>query len=275
MPDPLYRRIADDLEQQIASGVLLPGAKLPTEQELRAQFRASRNTVRDAVRFLTTRGLVQTWPGQGTFVIVKTEPYVTTLSADPKTGLGGGEGEAFKAEVLAQGRDPFTPNPRVEIKQAAGVIAEELRLDAGANIVSRHQERYIDQAPSSLQTSYYPMSLVHDGAQMLMVASDIMPGTVKYLGDVLGLRQTRYRDRITVRPPSAEESAFFRLPDSGLVSVLETFRTAFDGNDKPFRLTVSVYAADRNHFAVFGGAVPTRVRHGQSPGERPTQDRDD
>ena len=260
MPEPLYRRIADSLQVQIESGALQPGAKLPTELELREQYGASRNTVRDAVRWLTIRGLVETWPGQGTFVVQKAEPFVTTLSADPETGLGGGEGAAYMNEVRLQGRKPDASTPRVESLQASGAVAEELHIPAGTSVVSRRQERFIDGAPFSLQTSYYPMSLVDAGAARLLEAAPIEPGTSRYLEAALGLQQSRYRDTITVRAPSPAETTFFSLPGSGRVSVFETLRTAFDNRDKPFRLTVSVYAADRNEFAVFAGLVPAEAR---------------
>jgi GntR family transcriptional regulator len=262
---PLYRQIADDLQHQIEDGILMPGQRLPTEPELRARYGASRNTVRDAVRWLTTRGLVRTRPGQGTYVVERAEPFITTLSSHPVTGLGGGEGQAFQAEVVAQGRNPRTSQPRVAVLQAAGVVADELRVAAGSSVVSRHQERFIDGSPFSLQTSFYPMALVHGGAVRLLEASSILPGTGTYLGEVLGLRQARYSDLITVRTPTVSETMFFELPDSGRVSVFETFRTAFDAEDRPFRLTVSVFAADRNEFAVFSGVVPAEARAVRSP----------
>ncbi len=262
---PLYRQIADDLQRRIDTGILTPGQRLPTESELQAQYGASRNTVRDAVRWLTTRGLVRTRPGRGTFVAEPTEPFITTLSADPETGLGGGEGRAFHAEVLAQGRSPDASEPRVSVLQAAGVVADELQVAVGTSVVSRHQERFIDGAPFSLQTSYYPMALVHAGATHLLTPEAIHPGTGAYLEEVLGLRQARYSDLITVRTPTASETLFFELPDSGRVPVFETFRTAFDADGRPFRLTVSVFAADRNEFAVFSGVVPEKARTVRSP----------
>jgi DNA-binding GntR family transcriptional regulator len=134
MPDPMYRQIAEDLRQKIESGELGHGDQLPTELELRERYEASRNTVRDAVKWLTTRGLVETRPGQGTFVVD--------------------------------------------------------------------------------------------------------------------------RDKITVRAPDADETAFFRLPDDGRVAVFEILRTGFDEQGTPIRLTVSVYPADRNQFAVHIGRVP-------------------
>jgi GntR family transcriptional regulator len=260
VPDPRYRQIADELERQIAAGALAPGERLPTELVLQDLYAASRNTVRDAVRWLTIRGLVETRAGQGTFVFQQPEPYMTTLSADPETGLGGGEGEAFTREAATQGRQARTSQPQVELSQAGRLVAAELQVPEGSAVVSRRQERVVDDAPYSLQTSYFPMWLVEAGAASLLIAEGIMPGTASYLRTAVGIEQARYRDRITVRVPDDTEMAFFRLREEGRVAVFETFRTAFDTTDKPFRLTVSIFAADRNQFAVFTGQVPDTAR---------------
>ena len=74
MADPMYRQIADDLRRQIEDGELAPGSQLPTELELREKYNASRNTIRDAIKWLITRGLVETRPGQGTFVVAEITP---------------------------------------------------------------------------------------------------------------------------------------------------------------------------------------------------------
>src|SRR5690348_9836478 len=127
----MYRQIADDLQHQIESGALPYGAQLPTEIALREQYEASRNTVRDAIKWLTARGLVETRPGQGTFVPEKIHPFVTTLTGDPETGRGGGEGGVYIAEVAASHRNPQIIEPRVEIQMAEGPVARSLRIEDG------------------------------------------------------------------------------------------------------------------------------------------------
>ncbi len=259
MPDPMYRQIAEDLRQKIESGKLSQGTQLPTELELREQYDASRNTVRDAVKLLITRGLVETRPGQGTFVVEKIDPFVTTL--DLETGFGDRGGAAYEFEVAARSRKSSTPEPRVEIQQASGTTAAELQLTEGAQVVSRHQPRYIDGTPWSLQTSFYPMSLVEQGATKIIQAVDMPDGVVNYVEKTLGIKQVGWRDKIVVRAPNATETAFFRLPDDGRVAVFEISRTAFDDSGKPLRLTVTVYPADRNQFVINVGNVPPADTH--------------
>ena len=122
-------------------------------------------------------------------------------------------------------------------------------------MISRHQKRFIDGTPWSLQTSYYPRGFAQR-AERLTDADDIADGTVKYLSETLGLRQVGYRDWITVRAPEATEAVFFGLPQDGRVGVYEIFRTAFDQTGKPMRLTVTVFPTDRSQFVVNVGDVP-------------------
>jgi GntR family transcriptional regulator len=252
----MYRQIAEQLREQIQSGKLAPGNQLPTEGELRVQHDASRNTIRDAIKSLISLGLVETRPGQGTFVVERIDPYVTDLSAEPETGLGGGEGATFLSRVSEQAGKTEFSEPQVEIQKALGDIAIRMRVPEGTSVICRHQRRYIDQVPWSLQTSCYPRGLVAQGAERLLEVDDISEGTVRYLGDTLGLKQDAYQDWIKVRAPDAYEARFFNLPPDGRVGVFEIFRTAFDQKGCPMRLTVTVFPTDRNQFIVNVGNVP-------------------
>jgi GntR family transcriptional regulator len=270
--DPMYRQIADDLRRQIESGDLPRGSQLPTELELSEKYDASRNTVRDAVKWLITRGLVETRPGQGTFVVNKIIPFVTTLTGDAQTGFGGGEGDIYCMEVKTTARVPTASLPRVELQQAAGTVATDLQVEENSPIVSRHQQRFIDGTPWSLQTSFYPMRLVEQGAFRLIQATNIEGGTVAYLAETLQAEQVGWRDMIRVRAPDQVESTFFGLPDDGRVSVIETRRTAFDGDGNAVRLTISAYPADRNQFAVNVGNVPPDLTDPTAPGPQISAD---
>jgi len=255
MPEPLYRQIADDLRNRIESGELAQGSQLATEVELRDQYNASRNTVRDAIKWLTTLGLVETRPGQGTFVIEKPTPFVATLTGDADSGQ---EDAVYQAEARESGRISTNGAPRVEIQKAGRVLARALRLEEGTEVVSRHQERFLDDTPWSLQTTFFPMALVEAGATRLLLPTDIPEGAVAYLGEKFGLKQVGYRDTISVRPPDENEAGFFKLPADGSISVFEIHRLSFDENGNRIRLTITVYPADRNRFRLEVGKVPAR-----------------
>jgi GntR family transcriptional regulator len=257
MANPMYREIADDLRAQIKGGGLEPGQQLQTEIELREHYAASRNTIRDAIKLLIAWGLVETRPGQGTFVVRKIEPYVTTLTGSPKVPILYGEvDDSAAGETTGRERVLFSTDPQVEIQKAPADIARLLELAEGSQIISRHQKRSIDATPWSMQTSFYPMGFVLKGADRLIQADDISIGTMKYLEQTLGLKQVGYRDWITVRTADSTEARFFSLSSDGRVSVFEVFRTAYDQTGTPMRLTVTVYPTDRNQFVVNAGTVP-------------------
>jgi len=66
------RNLTDELihrlSEEITAGNLSPSARLPTEQEMMANFGVSRTVVREAIAVLRAEGLVQTRQGSGAFV---------------------------------------------------------------------------------------------------------------------------------------------------------------------------------------------------------------
>jgi GntR family transcriptional regulator len=222
-------------------------------------YHASRNTVRAALKELTTRGLVYTLHGKGTFVSRRVSPIVTTLSSDPKTGSGGGEGLVYTAEVAASGRSPSADEPRVGIRKAGAAVARLLKIQESVEVIIRHQKRYVDDLPWSLQTSYYPRSLSRR-APRLLDTGDIEQGTVTYMAEC-GIQQVGYQDAVEWRAPNEEETAYFSLPADGHVQVVEIRRVAFDQSEKIIRLTITVYRADRNRFVLNVGNVPISAMH--------------
>lgn len=255
---PMYQQIAEDLRQQIESGQLPPGSQLPTELELRDYYNASRNTIRDAIKRLISQGLVETRPGQGTFVTRRIDPFVTTLSsvrgAQTAEGPTDPESAAYLSEVDKSHREASVSAPEIEIQNPSAEVAHRLRITSSTQVVSRHQRRYIDGIPWSLQSSFYPMDFVTQGATRLLMAQDIRTGTVRYLAETIGVKQVGYRDWITARVPDVTERTFFAISDNA--TVFEIFRTGFDENGTPMRVTVTVFPTDRTQFMVNIGAVP-------------------
>ena len=222
MAQALYLQIAEKLEDQIRSGSLTMGSQLPTEAELRDQYGASRNTIRDAIKRLTGMGLIETKPGQGTFVTRKPDPFVTVLTTDPKVDVGVGEGAKYLSEVSAEHREAYATTPKVELQTAAAEVTNRLRVPRSTRLISRHQQRYIDGHPWSLQTSFYPMEFSARGADRLLDSEDITEGAVSYLaqGDRtqadrlpgLDYRPQRGQQRAAILPHCARRHGIRNLP---------------------------------------------------------------
>jgi len=259
MAGPLYRQIAEDLRRQIDSGELPAGAQLPTEDELMENYHASRNTVRSAIKELTISGLVHTLHGKGTFATERVSPIVVSLTTDPQTGGGGGQGFIYTHEGPKALRiDTASELPRVEIQKASNTVSDFLGIPVGTYVISRHEQRFVDGRPWALQTSFYPRSL-YQSAPRLLDVDPIQEGTSAYLAEC-GIRQTGYRDAIQVRSPNPSEVDLFDLPSDGRVQVFEVFRTAYDQIHNPIHLTVTVYRADKNRFVIDIGDAPASDR---------------
>lgn len=67
-PAYVYARVADHVAARIGAGELRPGARLPSERDLAAEYGVALGTARRAVQELRDRGVVVTLPAKGTFV---------------------------------------------------------------------------------------------------------------------------------------------------------------------------------------------------------------
>jgi GntR family transcriptional repressor for pyruvate dehydrogenase complex len=83
---PAYQLLADELREDITSGRLQPGERLPPEPELCVRTGVSRSTVREALRLLASQHLIVTTRGVtgGSFV---SHPDAEQLSEALSTGL--------------------------------------------------------------------------------------------------------------------------------------------------------------------------------------------
>jgi GntR family transcriptional regulator, transcriptional repressor for pyruvate dehydrogenase complex len=64
----LYEQVANKLETMIAAGQLKPQDRLPSERDLAESFAVSRTVIREALKLLEARGLVEILTGNGVFV---------------------------------------------------------------------------------------------------------------------------------------------------------------------------------------------------------------
>ena len=94
----LYEQIVLQIEESIQKGVLKAGDQLPAERELAQQFGVSRTAVREAVKALREKGLVEAYAGRGTFVTDGTS-HAMKQSLDRMLRLGQSEDSSFLVEV--------------------------------------------------------------------------------------------------------------------------------------------------------------------------------
>jgi GntR family transcriptional regulator, transcriptional repressor for pyruvate dehydrogenase complex len=96
----LYEQIVQQIEESILKGTLKPGNQLPAERELALQFGVSRTAIREAVKALREKGLVEAYSGRGTFVTDGTSQAIRQ-SLDLMVKIGQPDGSTSLAELRA------------------------------------------------------------------------------------------------------------------------------------------------------------------------------
>jgi GntR family transcriptional repressor for pyruvate dehydrogenase complex len=94
----LYEQIVQQIEESILSGALKPGDQLPAERELALHFGVSRTAVREAVKCLCEKGLLEAFSGRGTFVRNSTSQAIRQ-SLDLMARIGQPEGLTHLVEL--------------------------------------------------------------------------------------------------------------------------------------------------------------------------------
>ncbi|MGI6756214.1 MAG: GntR family transcriptional regulator [Atopobiaceae bacterium] len=117
---PLYLQLHNSFEQAIRKGVLMPGAKLPTEHELIEELGISRIVVRQAYDALVHEGLIVRERRRGTFV--RATNY----------GVFIGKLFSYREELAISGENPATRVLRFERVLTPASLTMDPRLEGTA-----------------------------------------------------------------------------------------------------------------------------------------------
>ena len=74
---PIYTQIVNQVQTQVAGGILKPGDQLPTLRALAEELRVNFNTVARAYRILDEARIISTQQGRGTYITEIPPPKVT------------------------------------------------------------------------------------------------------------------------------------------------------------------------------------------------------
>ncbi len=145
---PIYHQLYSILLDLIHSEVYKPYDRLPSENELTAQYQISRQTAQKALNALVEQGIAHRVQGKGTFVSDKTITYSITASL------------SYSTEIIGLNKVPRSELIHAKEIETSGLISRNLALDEGASVYSVQRVRYVDDIPMTLQTSYLPKYLV-------------------------------------------------------------------------------------------------------------------
>lgn len=225
---PKYLSIVDDLRQQIISGQIKYGEKLPIEPELMEKHAASRPTVHRAMVELEIDGLVELRRGVGAFARY-VQPVVRNI------------GKRFSSEVWRSGKSVWAQESQdraysAETKVGPGSAPERvIELLGVGDVWTRERRHFIDGAPVMLSVSYYPADIVA-GSQI--TEPDTGPGGAPARLDELGHAPHENSERFRFRHPSDTERKRLQLPRG--TDVVDIVRVCWDANDRAVEVTEMV-----------------------------------
>lgn len=133
----LYEQIVQQIEESILKGELTEGSQLPAERDLAKQFGVSRTAVREAIKALQEKGLVDAIPGRGTF-ISNGDKSPMRRSMDRIIKNGETNGWAY----LVQVREIL--EPEIAALAAARATDQDLAIMQDAIFVMDHEQQDSD-----------------------------------------------------------------------------------------------------------------------------------
>ncbi|HVS41307.1 MAG TPA: GntR family transcriptional regulator [Candidatus Dormibacteraeota bacterium] len=247
-PRPPYRRIADQLRDEIHSERLKPGDRLPSERQLLEQWGTAYATVRQALGLLKAEGLVDSVQGLGYFV----------RAPVPVIHRRGGTGH-FVLDARAQGQEAEQRLLEVSApREAPGDVAAQLDLPEGAQVVVRRYLLVLGDHPAQLADSYFPADLFRE--TRIAQHAHMPGGPHAEMQRALGWEIDHCVEDVTARMPSPQETQALRLsPGTPVIRILRTTYASGPGLEAvaPVEVTDYVLAADRH---ILGYDVPVRER---------------
>jgi GntR family transcriptional regulator len=238
--EPVYATLAARLRQEITTGIIPPGAYLPSESTLVAQQGVARGTVRRAIDELIAEGLVVSHNGRGHQVRQSTALVWRASEPERNNGRSSGPSDAWSRGVREQNHEP-SEQITAEIAYADKRVAQWLQIEPGEPVSVRRRLRFVDGSPYSTADSFYPRSIV--AGTEVELPGDVQPG-IYAVFDRIGRPWVRTVDRWIPRAPTRDEAIRLQIPRG--VSVAEVVRRSFDAAGIPVRLSLFVLPGDRH-----------------------------
>ncbi len=158
-----YARVKTHLKQGLASGRWPPGALMPAEAELVAEFSVSRMTVNRAIRELQAEGLVARSQGVGTFAAPLHRVSSTLTIRDLQEEIQS-RGHHHHAEVHLQRAEPAPLALAAQLGVAPGsTVFHTLIVHLENGVPLQCEDRYVNPAcaPAYLQTDFTRTTPTH------------------------------------------------------------------------------------------------------------------
>ncbi len=226
-------QVADELEKAIHTQRYPPGYQLPSIEALAADMEVGRSTIREALRMLQTKGLVEVVHGRGTFISSK------------RVIRSSGSLHSFTEITRERGMTPSSRILQREISIASNVVAAKLQIASGDRVNILKRLRFANGIPIALETSFSPYARFRDLLDQPWTAETSLFALLhaKYQVSPESARQT-------IRAAAADETESLLLEIEVKHPILLVETVTYDQPGVAIEFGQNCYRADRYEYCV-------------------------
>lgn len=235
----LWRQIGETLAEEITSGVLAPGARVPAAPDLALRFGVNRHTALRAISHLQDEGLVRIERGRGAFVVENAIPYRM------------GARTRFEENLRGLNRMPGRKLIALVNLPATQQVARSLDVPPGDTVTLVSLLGDADGIPLSYSHNYFPTSRLKGIREIFELAGEQKRERLSITACLqeAGVGDFRRNSiRVRSRQPSAEEAR--QLQMSPAESVLEMIVTNVGQDDVPVMFAETCFCSSRVEFVM-------------------------
>lgn len=229
----IWRQIADELRNEIATGIAIQNNRLPSETTLAKRFDVNRHTVRAALNALAKEGIVESRQGQGTFVRARKRiSYPIGKRTRFSDGIGN-QVQTTRGRLLSLSIDQATPE-----------IASALYIAPGSKVICLETLSDADDMPLSRSTSWFCAKRFPDIGTAYQQSGSITKALTQ-CGIADYLRQST---EIEAHHATMADTEHLQLSPGAIVLVTQAINSDMEGN--PIQFSTTRFAADRVSLAI-------------------------
>ena len=232
-PLPLYHQLEENLRARIHAGEFEPGAALPSEERICAEYGVSRITVRRALEALHTQGLIVRRRGVGSFV------------AESRQNVRSIRLVGSLDEFLAGAGALRTRFVSLETVVAPPRVIELLALEPGSEATEMRAVSELDGAPIGYLEIYVPP------AAGRLISQDDLTNELPVIRVVERKLNTRVaRAEQVIEPDRAGPDAARHLGIGESEPILRVTRVYYTAFDQPIEAAFVRYHPNRYRYAI-------------------------
>lgn len=231
-----YADIAQAIRHKIKSGFYAPGAALPDQKSMAADFHTSRMTLQKALELLKTEGYLYSQQGAGTYV-----KYNAKSLSNMDVGVDQYVGTT---ELLGASHKVSSQIVDFKLRYPTEIEQEKLALAPTKVVYDIIRARWIDDEPYALEYTKMPVDLIPNISESILEHS-----IYHHIEDTLSLKIGSAFRRIEARRSTAEDIEQLKISPEDPVLAVTNIVYLSDG--RPFEYSETHQRSDKSHFSVF------------------------